>query len=77
MRSHNGAVVGYGNRSDREEKISFYRLPALIFHGAHVNWRDVWLTRIHSKDLGHQKYSYARVCSLHFIISGNLTSQVH
>ena len=35
VRSYNGefcAVVGCGNRSDREEKISFYRLPALIFH---------------------------------------------
>ena len=36
MRSHNGAVVRCSNRSDREEKISFYRLPALIFHGAPV-----------------------------------------
>ena len=35
VRSYNGefcTVVGCGNRSDREEKISFYRLPALIFH---------------------------------------------
>ena len=73
------AVVGCGNRSDREKEISFYRLPAVIFHQGEKTRelsqkrRDVWLTRIHREDLGREKYPYTRVCSLHFI-SGNLST---
>ena len=80
------AVVECGNRSDREKEISFNHLPAVISvkvqntpHELTKKKRhDLGLTRIHRQDLGLKKYSYTRVCSLHFI-SGNLTSysQVH
>ena len=73
------AVVGCGNRSDREKEISFYRLPAVIFHQGEKTRelsqkrRDFWLTRIHREDLGPEKYPYTRICSLHFV-SGNLSA---
>ena len=75
------AVVGCDNRSDREKEISFYRLPAVIFHQGDKTLelsqkrRDLWLTRIHREDLGPEKYPYTRtcICSLHFV-SGNLSA---
>ena len=70
------AVVGCGNRSDREKSLSFYRLPSVITHQGEKTKelsetrRDLWLTRIHRADLGPQKYLHTRICSVHFF-SGN------
>ena len=67
------AVVGCGNRSDREKGTRFFRLPSVITHqGEKTNdlskkRRDLWLARIHREDLGPEKYPYTRVCSRHFV----------
>ena len=46
------AVVGCGNRSDRDEGTRFFRLPSVITHQGEKthdlskNRRDLWLARI-------------------------------
>ena len=67
------AVVGCGNRSDRDKGIKFFRLPFVITHQGKQTHdlskkrRELWLAWIHREDLGPEKYSYTRVCSRHFI----------
>ena len=53
--------------------INFYRLPGIISHQGEKakelskKRQDIWLSRIHPGDLGPEKYSNTRVCSLHFV----------
>ena len=67
------AVVGCGNRSDRDKGTHFFRLPSVITHQGEkthdlsMKRRDLWLARIHKEDLGPEKYIYTRVCSRHFV----------
>ena len=71
------AIVGCPNTSKRAQGISFYRLPAVISHQGERDRelsqkrRDLWLARIHRRDLGAEKYPNIRVCGLHFV-SGKL-----
>ena len=71
------AIVGCPNTSKRALGISFYRLPAVISHQGErarefsQKRRDLWLARIHRRDLGAEKYPNTRVCGLHFV-SGKL-----
>ena len=65
------AVVGCGNRSDREKGVGFLRLPTVITHQREKSHdlskkrRDLWLVRIHREDLGPEKYPYTCNCSRH------------
>ena len=66
------AVVGCGNRSNRDKDKSFYRLPAVVTNqGAHTEElsdkrRRSWLAAIRRKDIKTSSYAYVRVCSDHF-----------
>ena len=52
------AVVGCGNRLDRENGVSFFHLPSVIMHQGEKTHdlskkqHDLWLARIHREDLG-------------------------
>ena len=67
------AVVGCGNRSNREKEKSFYRLPAVITaQGKETEQlsdkrRQSWLAAIRRKDIKVSSYAYIRVCSDHFV----------
>ena len=67
------AVVGCGNRSNRDKDKSFYRLPAVVTNqGAHTEElsdkrRRSWLAAIRRKDIKTSSYAYVRVCSDHFL----------
>ena len=71
------AIVGCPNTSKRAQGISFYRLSAVISHQGErarelsQKRQDLWLARIHRRDLGAEKYPNTRVCGLHFV-SGKL-----
>ena len=65
------AIIGCTNTGGKD-KVSFYRLPAVISNQG-VQTRElsekrrrVWLSRISRADLLPTSYPYLRVCSVHF-----------
>ncbi len=70
------AIVKCSSRSDRDEGISFYRLPAVISHQGERTQelskkrRDLWLSRIHRDNF--KPSNHTRICSKHFIGGKNL-----
>ena len=67
------AVVGCGNRANREKTRSFYRLPAIVTGKGEAlrelteRRRRAWLVAINRKDIKESNLQYTRVCSDHFI----------
>ena len=67
------AIVGCGNRSNRDKEKRFYRLPSIISHqGAQTeslsrDRQEAWLAKIKRKDILPKQYYNIRVCSDHFI----------
>ena len=65
------AIIGYGNRSDRDKEVSFYRLPAPITHQGKKTEelsekrRALWISRIHRANF--MPSGHTRVCSRHFV----------
>ena len=66
------AVIGCGNRWNRDKGKSFYRLPAIITsQGVQTQplsekRRVGWLAAIRRKDIKKESYPFIRVCSDHF-----------
>ncbi len=66
------AIVGCGNRSDRDKK-RFFRLPTVITAQGEVTSsiskqrQNLWLARIKRQDLEPSRYTNVRVCSEHFV----------
>ncbi len=66
------AIVGCGNRGNRDAAKSFYRLPAVILVQGDATFnlskrrREKWISRIARVDLKESNYNYTRVCSDHF-----------
>ena len=66
------AVIGCGNRWNRDKGKSFYRLPAIITsQGVQTQTlsekrRVGWLAAIRRKDIKKESYPFIRVCSDHF-----------
>lgn len=67
------AVVGCGNRADRNKDKSFYRLPAIITHQGEKtkemseNRRRGWIAALRRQDIKPENYHHIRICSDHFI----------
>ena len=67
------AIVGYGNRSNRDKGKSFFRLPSVISHQGPQTQelskrrQDAWLAKIKRDDLLPDQYQNTRVCSDHFV----------
>ena len=70
---HLCAMVGCGNRSNRDRNVSFYRLPSIRASSKQAI-RDVserrreWLSAINRSDIPASSYEHVRVCSRHFIL---------
>ena len=66
------AMIGCKNTGGRD-KVSFYRLPAVISHQGEKTQelserrRRTWLSRIGRDDVTAPSYQYIRVCSAHFV----------
>ena len=67
------AMVGCGNRSDRDKEKRFFRLPTVIDHQGELTLsiskqrQSLWLSRIKRQDLEPSRYRNVRVCSDHFV----------
>ena len=67
------AMIGCGNRGDRDKDKRFYRLPAVVNHQGEQTRelsqkrRDTWVARIRRQDIKPKNYPYTRVCSDHFV----------
>ena len=67
------AVVGCGNRANREKTKSFYRLSAIVTGKGEAlrelteRRRRAWLIAINRKDIRESNLKYTRVYSDHFI----------
>uniref|UniRef100_A0A1X7VKY5 THAP-type domain-containing protein n=1 Tax=Amphimedon queenslandica TaxID=400682 RepID=A0A1X7VKY5_AMPQE len=65
------AVVGCSKRSDRDNGVSFFRVPAEILHQGQRTCelsrkrRLLWLARIHRVDLKFAKFT--QICTKHFV----------
>ncbi|XP_062576036.1 uncharacterized protein LOC134237904 [Saccostrea cucullata] len=66
------AIIGCSNTAGRD-KVSFYRLPAIINNQGEKTYelsekrRRMWLSRISRADLAPSSYPYVRICSDHFV----------
>jgi hypothetical protein len=66
------AIIGC-TRTGGRDKVSFFRLPAIITNQGEKTQemsekrRRLWLSRISRADLQQSSYPYVRVCSDHFV----------
>lgn len=66
------AVIGCTSSGGRD-KVSFYRLPAIITNQGErtkelsEKRRTLWLSRLSRADISASSYPYIRVCSKHFV----------
>ena len=71
------AIIGCGNRSDRDKEVSFYRVPAHITHQGKgteelsQKRRALWISRIHRARFTPS--SHTRICSRHFLGGKNVS----
>ena len=67
------AIVGCGNRSNRDKGKGFYRLPKVIKHQGDQTEslsrkrQSLWLARIKREDVSPEQYSNIIVCGDHFL----------
>ncbi len=67
------AMVGCGNRSQRDKEKSYYRLPSVISTQGSKTFdlskkrQAEWLAKIKREDIKKDQYGNVRVCSDHFI----------
>ena len=67
------AMIGCGNRSQRDKEKSYYRLPSVISLQGSKTYdlskkrREEWLARIKREDIKKDQFGNIRVCSDHFI----------
>ena len=67
------AVVGCGNRGNRERSKSFFQLPSVVLHQGQQTYelskkrQEVWLSRLNRSDIKPDSYAHTRVCSDHFV----------
>ncbi len=67
------AMIGCGNRSQRDKAKSYYRLPSVISLQGSKTYdlskkrQEEWLARIKRQDLKKDQFGNIRVCSDHFI----------